>query len=715
MAFFCEVSFPIPLLRTFTYRLPDHLVDKVKVGSRVLAPFGSRQITGYVLEIKQMEKEPDFEVKEIISLKEGALKFSEPFIDFVKELAGRSLSSPGQLLDLAEVAEEQEKIKVEIILTAKGRSELEKEELKGRKKEILELLKERRLSPLYLRRKTGLKNVNAYLKELAGEGLIEIVEKIVKKKSQRKKIKSFSPAQLRLPISLSSDQEYSQAIKKILREEQTEYLIAGSWSNIAPLVNELVGYLLGKDGYVFILVPEIQRMRRWQELFGHLEGLVVLHSQLSPSNYREAVERIISGQGRLVLGTKFLPLLPVEPVSAIIVDEEQDELYYQTEGVSFDAREAARIRARHEKALVLLTSSCPDVGSYYRYREGGTLIDAGQEVRKYDYQIMCGEVDKLFKNEIKDEILKRAARGQPAFIYVNKKGYAGYVQCSRCRYVPKCDTCQIALSLRKTGKELFCRYCEQTQPWPEKCPVCGHKLRAGKVRGSQYFREEISALLPGKKIVILEEGVEPLQEETIHKDIARKNVGAVIGTDYALARLWPVRFPLVVVVNPELGLNRPDFRAAETVFENLSRITELVANEEGARLIVITELPDDQTIKLAVLSDYAGFFQREIEIRKLLNYPPFCFLLNLNLSGTPMRAAARLSRSLLKEIEENFQEVEIIGPKVSRQIWHRERKEIRFYFRFKENNHSRLEEFIKFLYLFKLRHPSARINFRVWC
>lgn len=715
MAFFCEVSFPLPLLRTFTYRLPDHLVDKVKVGSRVLAPFGSRQISGYVLEVKQMEQEPDFEVKEIISLKEGSLKFSELFIDFIKELAGKSLSSPGQLLDLAEVAEEQERKKVEIVLTDKGRSELERGGLKGKKKEILELLKERRLAPLYLRRKTRLKNINAYLKELAGDGLIEIEERIIKKrKKSQRKIQPVSPTQLRLPISLSSVPEDNQTIKKIIKKEHREYLITGSWSKRAPFISELVGYLLGKNGYVFILVPEIQRMRRWQELFGHLEELVALHSQLSPANYRKAVERIISGEGRLILGTRFLPLLPVEPVSAIIMDEEQDELYYQTEGISFDAREAARIRAKYEKAVIILTSSCPDVSSYYRHRESGTLINTGQEVRKYDYQIICGDVEKLLRNGLKDEILKQASRGQPVFIYVNKKGYAGYVQCSRCRYVPKCDSCRIALSSGTSRKELFCRYCGQTHPWPEKCPVCGQKIRAGRVRGSQFFREELSAFWSGKKILILEEGIKPSAEETIHKDMGRKNVGAVIGTEYALSRLWPVRFPLVIAVNPELGLNRPDFRAAETVFESLSKISELVANEETSRLIVVTELPDDQTIKLAVRADYSGFFDREIEIRKLLSYPPFCYLVNLNLSESRMRAAARLSRALLKEIEENYRDIEIIGPKVSRQVWHRERKEIRFYFRFKDSSRSRLEEFLNFLYVFKLRHPSARINFRVW-
>jgi len=712
MAFYCEVSFPLPLLQTFTYRLPESLVDMVEVGSRVLAPFGSRQLTGYVLEIKHLIREPDFKVKEIIGLKGKDPWFSESFVFFIRELARRNLVAPGQLLDLAEMFQEPEKKRVEVILTAAGQAKLDRGEIKSKNREILELLKGRSLSPVYLKRKTGLKNLNSYLQALKKEGLVEIREKLVKKRKAASKRQLKKPAQLQLPLDLSENPENNIIIKKVSQKEPGEFLVAGPWPERARYFVELIGHLLKQDGYIFILVPEIQRMRRWQELLDHLEELALLHSQITPAQYREVLERINSGQARLILGTRSLVLRPVQPVSLIIVDEEQDELYHQAEGVPFDAKEAARLRSANEQAVLVLTSSCPEVSSYFRHLTSGSLIDVTQEVRKYDGQIISGEADKILKNELKDELKDQVEKGRPVFIYVNKKGYAGYVQCARCHHVPKCPNCQIALSSAKPGKELYCRYCGETYPWPEQCPVCGQKIRIGRIKGSQFFREEMSALFPGRKVVVLEEGSEHLKEGAILKAITGRKVAAIIGTKYSLPRLWPARFSMVVVVKPEVGLTRPDFRAAETVFEDISQAAELVTNEEGSRLVVITERPEDLTIRQATYSDYKGFYEREIEVRKLLNYPPFCPLVNLNLSGAKMRSSARLSRDLLEQIENNFPEVEVIGPKVTRQAWHRVRKEICFYLRFRDD--LQVFKFLDFLHDFKLRHSSARMNLKTW-
>ena len=711
MAFYCEISFPLPLLQTFTYRLPENLVDKIKVGDRVLAPFGSRQLTGYVLEIKQLDREPDFEVKEITDLKSKGRRFSASFISFVKELARKSLVAPGQLLDLAETTEDQDEKKVAVRLTAEGQARLERAEVKGRKKEILELLKGRKLSPVYLRRKTGLKNINSYLQELRREGLVEIQERQVKKR-KNSSLSREEKTQLQLPLELTEKPEIRQIIRQARKKEYGEFLVAGSWSRRARFFRELIGSLLGQNEYVFILVPEIQRMRRWQEVVGQQTELVVFHSQLTPAQRREALRRINSGRACLILGTRSLALMPVGPVSLIIVDEEQDELYYQAEGIPFDGKEAARLRAKHENGVLVLTSSCPEISSYHWHEAAGTLLDLGQEKRIYDVRVWSGEAHQLLKTELKEALESQIKERKPVFVYVNKKGYAGYVQCARCHFVPKCQQCQIALSSNKPGQELSCRYCGKTYPWPEKCPVCGQKMRVGRVKGSQYFKEELAALLPETRIVVLEEGNDHPEEKALQKALVNRKISLVVGTEYAIPRLWPVTFSMVVVVNPEIGLNRPDFRAAETVFEKLTQITELLANEEGSQFMMITELPDNAVLRQAVISDYRGFYEREIEIRKLLGYPPFYTLINLNLSGNSMRSSARLSRVLLEQLQKNFPEIEIIGPKVTRHYWHRTRKEIRFYLRFKEKN--KLEEFIDFLYEFKLKHSSAHLSLKGW-
>jgi len=199
MSIYCEVLFPLPVFQTFLYRLPPELAGKVRVGSRVIAPLGLRRLSGYVLEIKELTREPEFKVKDVIACPEDSYRLPEAILKFALELSEWSLTAPGLFLEMVEPPAFREKPRVRLVITEKGLKELVSGRLKGRRGQILSLLADRQLSPVYVRRKLKLQEINSYLRSLSQEGLLEIREKVARKKASRP-VAADNFRQLMLPV-----------------------------------------------------------------------------------------------------------------------------------------------------------------------------------------------------------------------------------------------------------------------------------------------------------------------------------------------------------------------------------------------------------------------------------------------------------------------------------------------------------------------------------
>ncbi|MGB9764120.1 MAG: replication restart helicase PriA [Candidatus Saccharicenans sp.] len=711
MAVYCEVSFPLPVVQSFLYKVPAELKDRIKIGSRVVAPLGSRRLAGYVLEIKFLEKDPQYKVKEIIKIIDSRPPIPEGFVRFAQELAFNSLSSPGLFLEMAEVDGQEEKELIKVALTEKGQVETEQKNFKGKKKEILNLLKDKSLTPNFLKRKLKIKNINSLLNSLRDSGVIEISQKTIRRKASLARPLPQSK-QLTLPgITGFRSEPVRQILGKLDQGKSGQFLLFGSFNDRLEVVQSLLENLRFLPSYILLVVPEILQIQKWEPIIeAWKKEIVVMHSQLPERLRREAWQQVISGQRKIILGPRSVLLLPVQPVSLILLDEEQDDLYYQTEGPSFDAREAARIRAE-EGGLVIFSSSYPEVSHYWHNRERQTLINLGGEKKVYSTVFFTGEIDQLLEGEVKSEIDNRLISGDRVFFFVQRKGYSSYLYCPGCGFIPRCQNCQIALTFKKE-EGLRCRYCGYNTEVPEACPVCGKKLKTGKIRGSQYLEERLSQLFAGQIIARLEEGLDGQQEKKLLSKINAGKIQLIIGTEYALSRLKMGMFSLAVIINPELSLNVPDFRAAHQTYVSMSKVADLLANEEKSKLMVITAMPDHPAIREGARMEYQKFFESEIEYRKLLNYPPFSLLIEINLRSNSIRTSGRLSRLLLEKIAEKFPQVEIIGPKLSRSVWRKSQKEIKFYLRLK--NQEMVRELRAFFNNFRIGHPGARISMIIW-
>ncbi|MGB4703518.1 MAG: primosomal protein N' [Candidatus Saccharicenans sp.] len=710
MSIYCEVIFPLPVFQTFLYRLPEHLEQMVKVGSRVLAPLGPRKRVGYVVEIKRLEREPDFEVKEIAGCEE--LVLPEKLMKLASELSRRSLSAPGLFLEMAEPRDVRQKVRMKLAITEKGMAELDSGRIKGRRRQILTLLKDRDLSPLYIRRVLKIKEISPLVKELAGEGLIVVKEKKIRKKQQTSALKPHFQ-QLALPVWPEGMPEPAKKIIEALEKRSGgSFLLTGEFERRLEFLKLVVEFNSSNIGFTLVLVPEIQRLERFQRFQKSFPGpAVVWHSQLTGKQKSEAWSRLSTGQVRIILGTRAALFLPVEPLSLIIIDEEQDENYYQTEGPPFDVREAASLRARLENGLVIHMSDCPRVSTYFHHQQKAAVIDLGKEEIKYTVEFHQQEAVKLLKGNFGQEVARKLEEGEKVFFLVNRKGYAGYVYCPGCGFVARCEKCRIPLKLDMNEGELICDYCGMKNPLPDSCPVCQQKLRPGRGKGSQFLKEQLERLFPGKTVELLEEGAGERDCRKALKRIMSGRSSLVVGTDYALSRLPEKSFSWLVLLSPEFTLNLPDFQAGEKTFSRISRARELLKSEEKSRLVVLTSGPPPEMLTLAVYGDYENFYRREIDYRQLLNYPPFSSLLEIGIEGRSLRSSGRGSRLLLESLQADFPALELIGPKLTRKKWKKGQREVKLLIRLPATETERL---LSYLIEFRQKRPPIRLRARIF-
>jgi primosomal protein N' (replication factor Y) len=266
--------------------------------------------------------------------------------------------------------------------------------------------------------------------------------------------------------------------------------------------------------------------------------------------------------------------------------------------------------------------------------------------------------------------------------------------------------------LKKKNGVLTCGYCGETSQAPEQCPGCGKKLRPGRIRGTQYLKEQLEETFPEETVEVLEEGVKETRVRQIVRQIRSGKTKLLVGTEYALDRLPEELFSLAVLINPENSLNLPDFRASEKTFATIYRLSELVRNDSRARAVAVVTGPEPEVISQALTRNYRFFFEREIEYRHLLSYPPFSCLVEVNLHGSSLRSSGRGSRQLVDQLRNDFPALEIIGPRITRQAWRKEKKEIKLFLRVPSRE--QLVDLLMLLKKFRLKRPALRIGVKVW-
>ena len=456
---------------------------------------------------------------------------------------------------------------------------------------------------------------------------------------------------------------------------------------------EVIREALARGRSAIVLVPEIsltpQTAFRFRAHFG--DQVAVLHSRLSDGERYDAWRGLRRGDRRVAVGARSALFAPLANLGVIIVDEEHDGSYKQSEAPRYHARDLAVVRAQANDALCVLGSATPSLetwhnsttGKFVRIalpeRVGGAVLPP---VRVLDLRAKRdgpasgpgpAPPDRVLSEELVAAISARLRRKEQVILLHNRRGYSSFVQCRECGEVSPCVNCSVALTYHKTTRRLLCHHCRHEEAVPSRCGRCGSGDLSFRGLGTEQVERVTAEAFPEARIARMD--VDTTSGKWAHQQIldrvGRGEVDILLGTQMIAKGLDFPRVTLVGVVNADVGLHLPDFRASERTFQLLSQVAGRAGRGAlGGEVLVQTSLPDHYAIRAALTHDYEAFARRELEERRPARYPPWVRLLNVVVSSPDRRLAASAAESAAGWTRQRFPSAagrgeggaEVVGP-----------------------------------------------------
>lgn len=661
---FAAVYVDVALDKPLDYAVPAHLIDKISPGSRVKVLLQKRSCTGTVLHLKnQTDLKKTVEIQGLFpdAIPPDLLQlgiwlsryYCAPFFKVIKLL----LPPP-----IRKGMEEKRQLFVKSLLSRPLLAEVctQYRDAKGK---ILEVL----------------------LKHPQGILLTELLEKAETSRSPvmtlaEAKILSLEP--IALDRSLLADHDFfptkhktlnaeqATALEKILKtikshsfETHLLYGVTGSGKTEVYLQAIDQALELGKSA--LFLVPEIaltsQTVERLRSRFQ--EKVAILHHRLSDGQRRDTWQKIREGTLSLVVGPRSALFSPVKNLGLIIVDEEHDSAYKQTDDTPcYHARDVAVMRGKFSNAAVILGSATPSIESYANGLSGKYLLshltlraDNAHlpTVRLID---MRREFDKakgftLFSDPLLDALKKRIEIGEQSLVFLNRRGFHTSAACGVCAHVLNCPHCSISLTFHKGKNILSCHLCNyELFPIPAQCPGCqAVDCFKFKGAGTEQVERALHAIFPHIRTIRLDSDTTKHKgsHDKLFKQFRAGKADVLIGTQMIAKGLHFPSVTLVGVLNADAALYIPDFRAAEHVFQLITQVSGRSGRSSlKGEVLLQTQLPDHPTIQYAARLDYPAFFREEIEIRKTFNFPPACHLVKLIFTSKNAQAALKYAQEI---------------------------------------------------------------------
>lgn len=651
--------------RVFDYLVPEHLIPSIKVGVRVLVPFGKQNLEGFILEIKTNS---DRELKEIYSILDKDVILNDELLLLGKEIQNTTLST---LISAYQVMLPKAlKAKAGVTISKKYQTFYEikdKEYIPSSlaQRKILELFSEAKI----ISRKVLLEISSSALSTLLEKGVLsEIKEEDYRMKYDIKRDtkKVLTKAQQNVVDSVLNDQRH------------VPFLLFGvTGSGKTEVYMQIIEKVLKKGKTAIILVPEISLTPQMVEQFSNRFGnqIAALHSALSEGEKYDEWRRIARGEANIVIGARSAIFAPLKNIGIIIMDEENSDSYKQGDkNPRYHARDIAIWRGKYHSCPVLLGSATPSLESMARAQKGVyelvtlqervngkmlpevEIIDMNQESKRSSYHI----TNTLLKNL--NDCIKR---GDQAILFLNRRGFSTFVTCKNCSEVIKCPNCDITLTYHKSNKMLRCHYCGYATPLPKECPKCHENSLSDLGVGTEKIEEELHILLPSVKVLRMD--VDTTSKKGAHKkmiDAFRNHeYDILLGTQIVAKGLDFSDVTLVGVINADTSLNIPDFRSSENTYSLLSQVAGRSGrSSKTGKVLIQTFNPDHYAISFVKHHDYLGFYNEEMKIRKRLGYPPFYFLCYLKISGKEADYLFQESLKIKRSLERNLQYTTILGP-----------------------------------------------------
>ncbi|HSM36886.1 MAG TPA: primosomal protein N' [Longimicrobiales bacterium] len=700
-----EVALPVPVPRTFLYRTPTPLAP----GTRVLVPFGRRRLIGWAVGGPARGRDVPARVRSVADVLEDEPSVSSELLALARWIADYYLASLGQVLraalpaGLSAPARPDPAARTRRVLRLVGDPPglLERDALFGRarrQRELFEWLENAgRTADVASLREAGYSA--SVIDGLVGRGVARIDDEADPRDPFAADDDGPAPRLRPTPAQAAAVAEAVSALESAGASPPLPYLLRGVTGSGKTLVYiELLRHVVEERGRgAIVLVPEIaltpQTVARFRGAFG--DRVAVLHSALSDGERFDAWSALRAGEKRIAVGARSAVFAPVPNLGAIVVDEEHEGSYKQSETPRYHAREVAIMRARAARALCLLGSATPSMESWHNAAIGKfrllTLPDRVADrplppVRTIDLRARSADAGRsatpgsaapsggrgpgILSEPLTEALRQRLARDEQSILLLNRRGYATFLQCRGCGDVLQCPRCNVSLTYHRGRRRLVCHYCAHAEPPPRTCARCGSDVVRYRGYGTEQVERAVYEAFPEARIARMD--VDTTGEKWSHHRILdrvrRREVDILLGTQMIAKGLDFPNVTLVGVVNADVGLNLPDFRAAERTFQLLTQVAGRAGRgPAGGEVLIQTAHPAHYAIRAAQGHDYDAFVAREQEERKGPGYPPFGRLTNVIVTGTAEAAVQEHATSIARDAARQLgalraTSVEILGP-----------------------------------------------------
>lgn len=655
---------------TFTYKVSKELENETLIGKRVLVPFSNRIVEGFVLEVAEAPK--DYEAKAIYKVIDEEVILNEELLNLGKFISEKYICplvySYQAMLPKALKANHKVSYNAKKLLYVKLSDKVLDEDIKIRQQlEIINLLKDNKeVLKSEIKSKSSLK---------------KLIDKNIVIEYEKEKYRDVKTDLDSKKINLTNDQKkVSSKIKEYFNESRTILLYGVTGSGKTEVYIDVVKQVIKNNKTAIVLVPEIsltpQITARFKGVFE--EEIAILHSSLSDGERYDEFRRINRGEVKVVIGARSAIFAPLKNIGIIIIDEEHSESYKQENNPRYNTIDIARKRSETHKCPVVLGSATPTIESFARARKGYydyleltnrvndkalpkvTIVDMKSEIRKGN---------KTFSEILINKINDRLDKKEQIMLLLNRRGYSNYLSCQNCGYVFKCPNCDITLTYHKTSGMMRCHYCGYGTKRLEECPECKEKSLREIGSGTQKIEEEIKTLFPCAKVLRMDADTTS-KKGSHHKIINEFNSGnydILVGTQMIAKGLNFPNVTLVGVINGDSSLNIPNFRSAENTFSLLDQVIGRAGrHEKEGEAIIQTFNPEHYSIVESSKHDYKAFYNKEMIIRKRLNYPPYSFITLIKISSKDFNYGIREAKKISLFLKNNLSNTtSILGPSMA--------------------------------------------------
>lgn len=651
--------------KIFDYIVPNDLESSIKVGIRVLVPFGRQTLEGFVLEIKDNS---DRDLKEIYSILDRDIVLNDELLLLGKQIQKSTLST---LISAYQVMLPKAlKAKAGVLVSKKYQTFYELTDKSylassSAQEKILKLFSDKKT----ISRKELLAISSSALSTLIEKKVLSEIKKEdyrIKYEVNKDKKKVLTPSQ-------------QKVINSVLENQQNvPFLLFGvTGSGKTEVYMQIIEKVLKRGETAIMLVPEISLTPQMVEQFSNRFGnqIAALHSALSEGEKYDEWRRIARGEASIVIGARSAIFAPLKNIGVIIMDEEHSDSYKQGDkSPRYHARDVAIWRAKYHSCPVLLGSATPSLESMARAEKGVYQLLVLKErvngkslpnVEIIDMNKEAKNGTSHITNRLLGELSSCIDRGEQAILFLNRRGFSTFVTCKNCSETIKCPNCDITLTYHKSNRMLRCHYCGYATPLPKVCPNCNEEALSDLGVGTEKIEEELHGLLPNARVLRMD--VDTTSRKGAHKkmiDAFRNHeYDILLGTQIVAKGLDFSDVTLVGVINADTSLNIPDFRSSENTYSLLSQVAGRSGrSQKTGKVYIQTFNPDHYAISFVKEHDYLGFYREEMKIRRRLGYPPFYFLCYLKISGKEADYLFQEALKIKRSLERNLGHTTILGP-----------------------------------------------------